>query len=115
MLLAVKPHVLIPHVVTWMKQSFSFNPTAEVPDEFAESALKAFPKVYCLPEELPADAKHPVKDSFAGKSLQEIFVLLPPERKARLMAYAQALVKEEEPPLPAKEEEKKKRPRKAEE
>ena len=106
MLLAVKNIIQIPHILRYKGKDLSFNPTCEVPDEYALVLLKNQPKIFFQPEGEISTEGYTMKNVFLNQSVEQIFASLSREDKIAVYNFVKKLKteqKEKEQVLPPAE------------
>lgn len=108
MLLCVKKHIPIPHVLHFKGQVIELKPFAEVPNEYGAAFIKNQSQNFfeITKEEAdklsdPVKAGYTVKDAFKNKSIQDIVATLSDDDKLKVYDLAKKLaVKAVVPPAP---------------
>jgi hypothetical protein len=100
MKIAVHEHIILPHILNIKGKDISFEPTAEVPEEFGKLMVKNQPKVYFEVKdgETVDISKYRYKDFYQDKSFSQIFNLLTPQSKSEFIALVKQRHKEETTP-----------------
>ncbi len=101
-ILTVKPALELPHVLMFKGESFTFDPSCEVPDELAQALLRYQGHNFVALEsgEKPDMKAYRWKDAFKNKSIAEIVATLSDASKVKVYNLAKKLAVEEARKVP---------------
>jgi hypothetical protein len=93
MLLAVRPRMLLPFTVLIGKQKISFEPTAEVPDEWGQGQVAKKNSIYFVPTDEDPVLNDQYQWTSAGKTLtlDECIKALSTEDFTKVLEFARSL------------------------
>lgn len=95
-LVAVTNTVEIPYEIHLRGKSYQFDPQTLVPEDLAKMLVENQPKLFFLvkDDQVIDASKYAVKDVFQGKTVEEIFKMLPSDERLQIYALAKKLATE---------------------